>query len=211
MNVICKTVGPFEMNCYIVYSNSTRECILIDPADELEGISETISEHKLKPVAIFNTHNHVDHLRHVSEIQDEYDLPFYISEKDLPLVNSLKDQGQLFGLEVSEPPKVTKFVEDGEQIDLIGEKFRILHTPGHSPGSICLLFKGHVFVGDVLFQGSIGRTDLFGGNYNQLLESIKTKLLTLPDETEVYPGHGPQTTIGRERKFNPFLNSGNFL
>ena len=211
MKIFCKSVGPFEMNCYIIYSESTGECILIDPADETEGITSTISEKDLKPVAIFNTHNHIDHLRHVSEIQDEYNLPFYISEKDLPLLNSLKDQGQLFGLEVSEPPKVTNYVEDGEQFNLIGEKFRILHTPGHSPGSICLYFEGHIIVGDVLFQDSIGRTDLYGGNYKQLLESIEVKLLTLPDETNVYPGHGPQTTIGRERNFNPFIKTGNYL
>jgi len=205
MRVICKPVGPFEMNCYIIYSDTTGECILIDPADDLEEIAEILEDSGLKPVAIFNTHNHIDHLCHVSKIQKQYDLPFYICEKDLPVFNSLEDQGMLFGLKVSDPPEVTQYVNDGEIFELIGEKFSILHTPGHSPGSICLHFHGHVFVGDVLFQDSIGRTDLLGGNYKQLLESIEVKLLTLPGETVVYPGHGPSTTIGREREYNPFF------
>jgi glyoxylase-like metal-dependent hydrolase (beta-lactamase superfamily II) len=199
------------MNSYIVRAGNSEKCILIDPGDDLNRIEAVIDEESLIPERIFNTHNHIDHARRVSLIQKKYDLPFYICQEDLPLLESIKDQALLFGLDVSPIPKVTKFVKDGDVFTLGEETFRILQTPGHSPGSICLYFEGHIFVGDVLFKDSIGRTDLYGGNYKQLLQSIEEKLLVLPDDTIVYPGHGPETTIGREKQFNPFLKPGNYI
>jgi len=201
------TVGPFQMNSYLIAEDGYQECLIIDPGDEPERIISAIESHNLKPTRIVNTHNHIDHARRVSDIQKHFDIPFYICEDDLPLLESINDQGMIFGLEASGTPQITDFLKDGDCFKLINEEFQILHTPGHSPGSISIYVKGHVFVGDVLFKDSIGRTDLYGGNYDTLIQSIREKLLTLPDETIVYSGHGPTTTIGREKKYNPFINS----
>jgi len=207
MKVYQITVGPFEMNCFIAADPETSQCILIDPGDEPQRIIELIVRQKLHPVAIYMTHNHIDHARRAAEIQQHFDLPFFTGEGDLLLLETLKDQGLLFGMEVSAIPEVSGYIRDGQKIQLGQSEMTCLSTPGHSPGGFSYAFPGHVFVGDVLFQDSIGRTDLMGGNYKQLLESIRTRLLVLPDETIVYSGHGPQTTIGRERRQNPFLKN----
>ena len=144
--------------------------------------------------------------RHASVVQKHYKIPFQICEADLPLLESIKDQGVIFGLDASEVPEVSSFLKDGDRFKLVNEEFLILLTPGHSPGSISIYTKGHVFVGDVLFKDSIGRTDLYGGNYEVLMNSIREKLMTLPDDTIVYSGHGPTTTIDREKQYNPFIN-----
>lgn len=206
MRIFEIVVGPFEMNCYFIAEDNHPDCIIIDPGDDPDLIIKTITQNKLKPVKIINTHNHIDHARHASIIQKHYDIPFQICEADLPLLESIKDQGVIFGLDASEVPEVNSFLKDGDRFKLVDEEFEILHTPGHSPGSISIYTKGHVFVGDVLFKDSIGRTDLYGGNYEILMKSIHEKLMTLPDETIVYSGHGPKTTIGREKKYNPFIN-----
>ena len=198
--------GPFEMNCYIVAEEDYPDCILIDPGDDIESIIKYIEKNNLKPKKIINTHCHIDHVRKVSDVQKYFNTSFYVCEDDTPLLETLKDQGMLFGLDTSEIPKVDSFLKDGDTFELVEKTFHILHTPGHSPGSISILVDNHLFVGDVLFKDSIGRTDLYGGNYDLLIQSIKNKLLVLPDATIVYCGHGPRTTIGRERKYNPFLN-----
>lgn len=200
-------VGPFQMNSYLIAEDDHPDCLIIDPGDEPERIISAVESYNLKPTRIVNTHNHIDHARRVSDIQKHFDIPFFICEEDLPLLESINDQGRIFGLEASETPQITGFLKDGDRFKLVKEEFQILHTPGHSPGSISIYVNGHVFVGDVLFKDSIGRTDLFGGNYETLIKSIREKLLTLPEETIVYSGHGPSTTIGREKKYNPFLNS----
>ncbi len=199
-------VGPFEMNCFVVHADNGSDCILIDPGDEINRIFNYISQNKLNPVYIFNTHSHIDHVRRVNDVQSKYDIPIHLCEDDLPLLESLPRQSMMFGIDVSPVPENIRFVKDGDEFSIGAGAFKILQTPGHSPGSICLLFNGHVFVGDVLFKDSIGRTDLYGGNYNQLIDSIKNRLFTLPDNTIVYPGHGPTTTIGYEKEHNPFLN-----
>ena len=206
MRIFEVVVGPFEMNSYIIAEDNHPECIIIDPGDEPDKIIKTIDQNKLKPAKIINTHNHIDHARRVSIIQQHYDIPFLICEADLPLLESIKDQGVIFGLDASEVPEVSSFLKDGDRFKLVEEDFLILHTPGHSPGSISIYTEGHVFVGDVLFRDSIGRTDLYGGNYEILMKSIREKLMILPDNTKVYSGHGPTTTIGREREYNPFIN-----
>lgn len=206
MRIKTITVGPFEMNCYVVAAENAAECLIIDPGDEPERIIRLIEENDLRPTRIINTHNHIDHIRHVKKVQDYFHIPFYLCEDDLPLLESIKSQGLMFGLSASEPPDVSGFLKEGDSFDLQTKKFQIFHTPGHSPGSICIYVPGHVFVGDVLFRDSIGRTDLPGGSYEVLMNSIRNKLLTLPDETIVYPGHGPVTTIGREKQYNPFIN-----
>lgn len=211
MKIFRVPVGPFEMNCYLVKPDASPDCLLIDPGDDPDEIISTIETNGMVPRRIVNTHTHIDHLRRVSMIQKQYNIPFQICQDDLPLMESLKEQGLIFGLDVSPVPEVTGFLKDNDIISLADLEFRILHTPGHSPGSICLYIPGHVFVGDVLFRDSIGRTDLYGGNYNQLMDSLAQKLLVLPGETIVYPGHGPETTIGREKANNPFLRTGAFL
>jgi len=206
MRIKTITVGPFEMNCYVVAEDASSECLIIDPGDEPERIIKVIEDNGLKPTRIINTHNHIDHIRHVRKIQEYFHIPFYLCEDDLPLLESIKSQGLMFGLPASDPPDVNGFLKEGDSFTLQKELFQVYHTPGHSPGSICIYVPGHVFVGDVLFKDSIGRTDLLGGSYEVLMTSIRSKLLTLSDDTIVYPGHGPVTTIGREKQFNPFIN-----
>ncbi len=198
-------VGPFQMNTFVVHNENSNECILIDPSDDLEKIYAFLDENKLIPKAILNTHAHIDHIRFLSLLQDKFELPFYLGKEDEPILDSLEKQGTMFGIDTAPPPKVTHNLQDGQTLNLAGLSFTLLHTPGHSPGSICFLFEKDIIVGDVLFNNSIGRTDLYMGNYDQLIDSIKTKLFTLPDETYVYPGHGPSTSIGHEKQFNPFL------
>jgi glyoxylase-like metal-dependent hydrolase (beta-lactamase superfamily II) len=205
MRIFTVPVGPFEMNCYIIADDESPHCLVLDPGDETERLIKIIEENKLQPERIINTHNHIDHLLRVAEFKNHYKIPFYICDKDLPLLESLQEQALLFGLDETEIPEVDGFLKDGDRFKLGELTYTICETPGHSPGSVCVLFPGHVFVGDVLFHDSIGRTDLYQGNYEQLMKSIREKLLVLPDDTKVYPGHGPSTTIGREKENNPFL------
>jgi len=198
-------VGPFQMNAYIIHDPKSMECILIDPGDEIETLDKYIIENGLKPQAIFNTHGHIDHVRFASIAQKKYEIPFYMNKEDIPLLENLKRQGAMYGIETAEPPTVTNFLNDGEFYSVGSHSFSVMHAPGHSPGSVCFLFEKDVIVGDVLFYDSIGRTDLYMGSYDVLLDSIKTKLLPLADDINVYSGHGPVTTIGRERAHNPFL------
>ncbi len=205
MNILKFPVGPFEVNCYLIVDDQTRQCLLIDPGDAPQKLIEYIESHQLKPIKIMNTHTHIDHVCHLSQIQKHFQIPFFIHEDDLPLLEAMKEQAALFGLNCSSIPEVEGFFKDGDTIPFNEQNIYIMHTPGHSPGSLCFYVPNHVFVGDVLFRESIGRTDLYGGNFQLLLESIKNKLFTLPDETIVHPGHGPDTTIGHEKAHNPFL------
>jgi glyoxylase-like metal-dependent hydrolase (beta-lactamase superfamily II) len=202
-----QVAGPFQMNIYIVIDEDSKECILIDPSDDVELLFSFIDENGLNPVAIFNTHAHIDHVCYLSLVKEKYKIPFYLSELEQPLLNSLKQQGEMFGIDTAEPPIIDHFLEEGQTHQVGQHSFQVLHAPGHSPGSMCFLFEKDVIVGDVLFYDSIGRTDLYMGNYDQLINSIKTKLLVLNENLNVYPGHGPQTTIGREKELNPFLQN----
>ena len=206
MHIHTLTVGPFQMNCYIVADEESAECLLIDPGDEAQRIIHFIAEKSYVPKSIINTHAHIDHSRQVSAIQKHFHLPFYLGKEDMPLLESLAGQAGMFGLGIPEIPQVSAFLQDGENFNLGANRFTLLHTPGHSPGSFCLYTPGHLFSGDVLFRDSIGRTDLYGGSMETLLQSIRTKLFVLPDDTVVHPGHGPATTIGYEKQNNPFLN-----
>ena len=207
MHIHTIPVGPFQMNCYILADGQTDNCLIIDPGDEPERLITFIEENGYRPQRIINTHAHIDHARRVADIQKHFDIPYYLGQEDLPLLNTLTDQGRMFGLDTSEPPQITGFLKDGERFPLGSLSLSLLHTPGHSPGSFCVYTPGHVFVGDVLFRDSIGRTDLYAGNLETLLRSIREKLFILPDDTVVYPGHGPTTTIGYEKQNNPFLNA----
>jgi hydroxyacylglutathione hydrolase len=205
LNIETITVGAFAMNSYLVYNNDSREGIFIDPGMEADRLIKRAENLDIKIQFIVNTHAHIDHIAEAGNVQEYFKVPFYIHSEEMPLLNSMEEQAAMFGLNVGKRPEVSGYLDEQNEIEFAGYRASILHTPGHSPGSISIYFNDHVFVGDCLFMDSIGRTDLYKGNYEQLLQSIRTKLLTLPDATNVYSGHGPATTIGREKFYNPFL------
>lgn len=197
-------VGPLASNCYIVGSESTKEGMIIDPADEAGEILKSVEELGLEIKFIVLTHGHPDHVGALKEIKEATGAEVAIHTDD---AESLQQSflGFLFGLSYPTPPAPERLFKDGESIDIGDLHFGVIHTPGHTPGGICLLGHGVIFSGDTLFNYGIGRYDLPGGNYSQLMDSLQTKLMALPDDTIVYPGHGPDTTIGDERRDNPFL------
>ena len=194
-------VTPFIVNCYVVKDGD--EVIVIDPGDAPASVFRALEGCMVR--TIVNTHCHCDHCGGNAALVEQTKAELAIHRSDLPLLHAMEMQAQMFGISVEPSPDPTRFLEEGDTIQAGACSLKVLHTPGHSPGHIVLVGNGVVFAGDVLFEGSIGRTDLPGGNYQQLLDSIRVKLLTLPDDTVVYPGHGPRTTIGAERRSNPFL------
>lgn len=197
-------VGRLQTNCYVLQSGSTA--FIVDPGDEPERILRFLNDIAVDPVQIIATHSHFDHVLGVEAIQRGLNIPFLIHVDDLSLLQSMQSRvRQFMGLEVSSPPKVDSFLKDGDTLNIGGETMKVLHTPGHSPGSISLSGRGYVLTGDALFNQSIGRTDLPGGNLKSLIRSIRERLFRLDDDTIVYPGHGPETTIGDEKLANPFV------
>lgn len=202
-------LGPLQTNCYLL-TGSNNSCLIIDPGEEGKKLINHLQKRKLKPQAIILTHAHFDHIGAVDAVRDHYQIPVYIHEKESKwLMDPALNGSQFFMLGQQIRAKQADNHITSETELIVGDfHFQILETPGHSPGSISLYFKdaGIVAAGDALFQGSIGRTDLPGGNHEQLLTSIHKKLLVLPEETQVLPGHGDVTTIGDEMDHNPFLN-----
>jgi hydroxyacylglutathione hydrolase len=198
-------VGSIDVNCYIIACAETGEAVVIDPGDDAEIILQRINSKKLTIRHILLTHGHFDHIGAVAALQRATGAQVHAHQDDLDLIRQDPAQAAYFALPSTEPFTVDSFVSDGDEIVWGALAAKVLATPGHSRGSVCYLIDRDVFVGDTLFSRSIGRTDLFGGDYDQLQESIREKLLTLPDETTVYSGHGPKTTIGREKKHNPFI------
>lgn len=202
--------GPFQENTYILF-DETNECIVIDPGCYDDGeraeLIAFIESKKLKPVRLLNTHCHIDHVLGNKFISEKYKLGLEINEHDLKTLKALMQVAHMYGLNAEESPDPSKYLNEGDAVKFGNSTFDILFTPGHSRGSICFVNKNQKFVigGDVLFRESIGRTDLPGGDYNTLITSIKTKLFALEDDYTVYSGHGPATTIGHEKKHNPFL------
>ncbi len=197
-------VGPLASNCYILGDEANKDGAVIDPADEAENILRSVEELGLTIRCIILTHGHPDHFAALKEVKEATGAEIVVHTDDA----EYHRQGTLalaFGLYCPTPPPPDKLLNDGDSIDIGDLRFKVIHTPGHTPGGICLLGHGVLFSGDTLFNYGIGRFDLPGGDYAQLLNSLQSRLMALPDETIVYPGHGPQTTIGTERQKNPFL------
>jgi len=208
--MILKTlvVGELQCNCIILGCEKTEESVIIDPGDEPERILKIVSEHKLNVKQLLQTHAHIDHIGGAKGIIETTGAPILLHKNDQFLFDNLQTQAYRFGLEIDEPSRVDKFIAEDDEIVFGKDKMRVIHTPGHSPGSVCFHIDGEQSIllsGDTLFCRSIGRTDLFGGSFEQIIESIRNKLFKLPDDTVVYPGHGPGTTIGDEKRYNPFL------
>ena len=203
--------GPFEENTYVLY-DETKECVVIDPGcynnKEQQELFSFIQYNKLELVKLLNTHCHVDHVFGNKFIHDKYGLLPIIHRSDLNVLHSLLTVANLYGLNAEASPEPIEFINEGMQIKFGSTVLDIVFTPGHSPGSVCFINHPQKIVmgGDVLFYGSIGRTDLPGGDHETLLNSIRTKLFVLGDDYKVYPGHGQETIIGFEKKNNPFLN-----
>ncbi len=198
-------VGPLGVNCYILGDEKTHEAIIVDPGGNARDILNTLQRTGLKAKAIVNTHAHFDHIIALNEVRAATHAPFMIHTDEVPVLASAEASAGLFGMRVAPPAPAERLLKDGDQVEVGGLVLHVLHTPGHTPGGICLLHESQVFVGDTLFQGSIGRTDLPGGDYATLMQSIRDKLLPLPDDTTVYPGHGQATTMGEEKALNPFV------
>ena len=225
-------VGPLQCNCAILGDAETREAIVVDPGDDVERILEILRKHNLKVRSIVSTHTHIDHVGGLARLHRATGAPVLIHESDLELYRHLDVQAQWLGVPTPETMRIQDFVREGDTVRWGALQARVLHTPGHTPGSICLVVDeaseaavgldaqgaedplttppasnspARLISGDTLFQGSIGRTDLWGGSYPQIIKSIREKLIVLPENMAVYPGHGDATTIGAEREYNPFL------
>ncbi len=214
--------GPWATNCYVVATGPGAECVVVDPGkDAAAGVADVVREHRLKPVAVLVSHGHIDHMWCVAPVAGTYDAAAYVHPDDRHLLSnpmagmSRETAGMLLGggYEFAEPDDVRE-IDDGAEVELAGLRFTVDHTPGHTPGSITFRtpyddsaagVSEVMFAGDLLFAGSIGRTDLPGGDHPTMLRSLATKVLPLPDDIVVLPGHGEQTSIGQERATNPFL------
>ena len=203
-------LGDYETNCYCLrVDESAKDCIIIDAGFEAGNLINSLEEANMNPLALILTHGHIDHIAGVNAMREKFpEMKVYIHKLDANMLDEPKSNLSLMAgfSYVTEPADV--ILEDNQTIELAGIKLEVLHTPGHTPGGISLYSReqGVVFVGDALFADSVGRTDFPGGSMNQLIEGIKEKLLTLPEETKVYPGHGPDTTIGREKMYNQYLS-----
>jgi hydroxyacylglutathione hydrolase len=206
------TVGPFQENCYIIGDEGSGVGALIDPGDEAPRIAMAVEATGLEIGSVVVTHAHIDHVGAVAALVDEYSCPVLMHAEAEPMLNQLPAQAMMMGLRFGKVPTVDRHVEDEEGLEVGELKLHSLYTPGHAPGHLAFYAQdeGLVLSGDALFAGSVGRVDLPGGSMEVLMRSIEERLLTLPDETTVYPGHGPRTTIGNERASNPFLQGGMF-
>lgn len=201
-------VGPLQCNCSIVMDEETREAVVIDPGDEAERILAAIAAENARVVALLHTHAHFDHAGGTGDVGAATGAKIRLHEGDRPLYDALPQQAALFGLTAKPPRPLDEPLSDGEMVRFGGASLRVLHTPGHTPGSCCFLLEQgapRLFAGDTLFRRSIGRTDLWGGDTDQILASIREKLYELAGDTPVVCGHGPATTIGEERRLNPFV------
>lgn len=199
-------VGPLQSNCYLVYDEAGLDAVVIDPGDEPERIYRSVREKHLKVAAIVCTHAHFDHVGAVGRLRQKTGAPVLLHAEDLELFSRADEQGAIWGFRIEQPPKPDSFVSEGDAITAGAVTLRVLHTPGHSPGGICLYAEaeGVVFTGDTIFAGSIGRTDFKGGDIEALKRSFR-RIINLPEKTQLFPGHGNWTTVGDERETNFFM------
>jgi hydroxyacylglutathione hydrolase len=205
LNVETFTVGAFQENCYLVIDDRSRRAVIVDPGGEGERLVEAVESCGAELEGIWITHAHVDHVGAIASIKRRWDVPVYLHPADRRLYEAAARQAEVYGVPFEEPPPPDREFSDGQHLELGGAGFTVMHAPGHAPGHVVIHGQGMALVGDCLFAGSIGRTDLPFSNPPQLAESLK-KIADLPPETVVYPGHGMETTIAEERRSNPFLN-----
>lgn len=198
-------VGPIMANCFILGCEKTGEAVVIDPGDEADKILMTLAESNLKVKYIINTHGHFDHVGANKRMKDVTGADILIHPDDAPMLGQLTMMATAFGLSAENSPPADRQIGDGDEISFGDITLKVIHTPGHTPGGVSFYTDKSVFVGDTLFAGSIGRTDLPGGDFNTLIRSIQGRLFSLGDDVRVYCGHGPDTTIGTEKKYNPFV------
>lgn len=198
------SVGELEVNCYLIYSKESNKCFIVDPGDEGGKIVNAVRELGLMPDSVILTHAHIDHCGGVALVLSEFDIPLLMHEGDLPVLNSRVNREISEALGLQSAPQPDRFFSDGDIVSCGGLSIKIVHTPGHTPGSVCLSINSLLFTGDTLFAGSIGRTDLPGGDFKTIQASLD-KLRTFPDDTRILPGHGDSTTLKREIDFNPFM------
>ena len=202
-------VGPLMANCFIFGCKETKEAVVIDPGGDAHRILSALADSKLKVKYIINTHGHFDHVSANGKMKEATGAEILIHPLDAPLLGMLSSNAAFFGISVENSPPCDRTIEEGETVSFGNITLDVIHTPGHTPGGISLYTDGIVFVGDTLFAGSIGRTDFPGGDFDTLISSIQTKLFKMDDDVRVFSGHGPETSIGREKRYNPFV--GRFL
>jgi glyoxylase-like metal-dependent hydrolase (beta-lactamase superfamily II) len=204
--------GPLMTNCYIVGDSETKQAAVVDPGGHVGAIRSALDRNDLTCKWIINTHTHFDHVGGNGELKAATGAEILVHPAEADWLLDIGNQARMFGISGAASPPADRTIDEGEVIEIGGLKLEVLHTPGHSPGSISLVIQGEskILVGDLVFAGSIGRTDLPGGSFDTLIENVKTKIFAHPDDTKLYSGHGPLTTIGREKRSNPFL-TGQYL
>jgi len=203
MNIETISVGPLQANCFIVWDEKTREAIVIDPGDEPDRIIALIKQHNLNVKYIICTHAHFDHIGALPELKNHTGAVIGVHTFEKEIYEGAKDMAAFFGYDIQNLPEPDIYLRDGDSLKIGELEFRVMHTPGHSPGGLCLYGNGVIFTGDTIFAGSVGRTDFYGGSLEELKSSFK-KILSLPQHTKIFPGHGPETTVEIELKENPF-------
>lgn len=207
--MICESlaVGPLEVNCFILGCEETRQGVIVDAGGDAEEIIAAVERLELAIVHIINTHGHFDHIGANRAVKERFGADLLIHNADVPMLGRAADIARAYGIPGENSPPADTFLADGMEISFGKQRMTVLHTPGHTPGGCCFYIEAEkkVITGDTLFADSIGRTDLPGGSHPQLLESVRAKLFTLPDDVVAYPGHGPETTIGHEKRFNPYF------
>jgi len=205
LNIQTIVTGPFQENCYLLWREGSPEALFIDPGDDADELINWVKKLELRPVAIMNTHAHMDHIGAVQPLREHFSIPFYLHREEAMILNTYVDSCRMFGLVPGAPPEVDYWFRDQEDLEIENFRVGLLHTPGHTPGGTCFIIDEHVFVGDTLFRGSVGRTDLPGGDWQTLEKSLQKMITVIPRHYTIYSGHGPETSMESEIRHNPFL------